>query len=98
MNPRRAIKPDERSRCSTTQSRNCALQANSIRTYLPTRCSEGGLAVAGIHPTFCAIGARVPTSGLGRMIYAYPTFHRAVEDAVRNLAPVTDVRRRYFNA
>jgi len=33
-----------------------------------------------------AVHARVPTSDLQRMIYAYPTFHRAVEDALRNLA------------
>jgi pyruvate/2-oxoglutarate dehydrogenase complex dihydrolipoamide dehydrogenase (E3) component len=32
-----------------------------------------------------AVHAQVPTSELRRMIYAYPTFHRAVEDALRNL-------------
>jgi pyruvate/2-oxoglutarate dehydrogenase complex dihydrolipoamide dehydrogenase (E3) component len=34
-----------------------------------------------------AVHASVPTSQLATMIYAYPTFHRAVETAVRNLAP-----------
>ena len=33
-----------------------------------------------------AVHAEVPTTELRRMIYAYPTFHRAVEDALRDLA------------
>ena len=33
-----------------------------------------------------AIHARVPIDTLKTMIYAYPTFHRAVEDALRNLS------------
>ncbi|MGH9176969.1 MAG: dihydrolipoyl dehydrogenase family protein [Acidimicrobiales bacterium] len=32
-----------------------------------------------------AVHARVPVERLGDMIYAYPTFHRAVEDALRDL-------------
>lgn len=32
-----------------------------------------------------AVHARVPISTLAEMIYAYPTFHRAIEDAVRGL-------------
>jgi pyruvate/2-oxoglutarate dehydrogenase complex dihydrolipoamide dehydrogenase (E3) component len=32
-----------------------------------------------------AIHGDVPTAELRRMIYAYPTFHRAVEDALRDL-------------
>lgn len=32
-----------------------------------------------------AVHARVPVTDLRRMIYAYPTFHRAVEDALRDL-------------
>ena len=32
-----------------------------------------------------AVHARVPTGRLREMIYAYPTFHRAVEDALRAL-------------
>jgi hypothetical protein len=32
------------------------------------------------------VHARVPTRTLRDMIYAYPTFHRAVEDALRDLA------------
>jgi len=35
-----------------------------------------------------AVHAQVPTDVLGRMIYAYPTFHRAVADALRDLANV----------
>jgi pyruvate/2-oxoglutarate dehydrogenase complex dihydrolipoamide dehydrogenase (E3) component len=33
-----------------------------------------------------AVHAEVPTDQLRRMIYAYPTFHRGVEDALRDLA------------
>jgi hypothetical protein len=32
-----------------------------------------------------AIHGRVPIDGLRSMIYAYPTFHRGIEDALRNL-------------
>jgi pyruvate/2-oxoglutarate dehydrogenase complex dihydrolipoamide dehydrogenase (E3) component len=32
-----------------------------------------------------AVYAEVPTERLGHMIYAYPTFHRAIEDAVKDL-------------
>jgi pyruvate/2-oxoglutarate dehydrogenase complex dihydrolipoamide dehydrogenase (E3) component len=32
-----------------------------------------------------AVQARVPVAGLREMIYAYPTFHRAVEDALREM-------------
>ncbi len=35
-----------------------------------------------------AVHAAVPTDQLRRMIYAYPTFHRAVEDALRDLKNV----------
>jgi pyruvate/2-oxoglutarate dehydrogenase complex dihydrolipoamide dehydrogenase (E3) component len=34
-----------------------------------------------------AVHARVPTATLRSMIYAYPTFHRAVEDALSKLEP-----------
>lgn len=33
-----------------------------------------------------AVHAAVPVSQLRQMIYAYPTFHRAIEDALRNLS------------
>lgn len=33
-----------------------------------------------------AVHARVPTSTLREVIYAYPTFHRGVEDALADLA------------
>ena len=32
-----------------------------------------------------AVHAQVPVAGLRTMIYAYPTFHRAIEDALRDL-------------
>jgi len=37
-----------------------------------------------------AVHAEVPISRLRSMIYAYPTFHRAIEDALRDLAKSTD--------
>jgi len=33
-----------------------------------------------------AVHAEVPTSRLRQMIYAYPTFHRAIEDALNDLS------------
>jgi len=33
-----------------------------------------------------AVHAEVPTKLLRQMIYAYPTFHRAIEDALGKLA------------
>jgi pyruvate/2-oxoglutarate dehydrogenase complex dihydrolipoamide dehydrogenase (E3) component len=33
-----------------------------------------------------AVHAAVPLSQLRHMIYAYPTFHRAIEDALRDLS------------
>jgi pyruvate/2-oxoglutarate dehydrogenase complex dihydrolipoamide dehydrogenase (E3) component len=36
-----------------------------------------------------AVHGPVPTERLRQMIYAYPTFHRGIEDALRKLAPVT---------
>ncbi len=33
-----------------------------------------------------AVHAEVPTSSLRSMIYAYPTFHRAIEAALKDLA------------
>ena len=34
-----------------------------------------------------AIHAQVPTAGLRSMIFAYPTFHRAIESALKDLHP-----------
>jgi hypothetical protein len=33
------------------------------------------------------VHARIPLAQLRTMIYAYPTFHRGVEDALRDLEP-----------
>ena len=33
-----------------------------------------------------AVHARVPVATLRTMIYAYPTFHRGIEDALRDLS------------
>jgi pyruvate/2-oxoglutarate dehydrogenase complex dihydrolipoamide dehydrogenase (E3) component len=35
-----------------------------------------------------AVHARVPVATLAQMIYAYPTFHRAIEDALADLGPL----------
>jgi predicted membrane metal-binding protein len=49
-----------------------------------------GLAAAAIYSVLAglsvAVHAHVPVASLRRMIYAYPTFHRAIEDALRELA------------
>jgi hypothetical protein len=37
-----------------------------------------------------AVHAEVPTDRLRTMIYAYPTFHRGIEDALRHLASRVD--------
>lgn len=33
-----------------------------------------------------AVHAEIPTTRLRQMIYAYPTFHRRIEDALRELS------------
>ena len=33
-----------------------------------------------------AVHAQVPVAVLAQMIYAYPTFHRAIEDAIARLS------------
>jgi pyruvate/2-oxoglutarate dehydrogenase complex dihydrolipoamide dehydrogenase (E3) component len=43
---------------------------------------SGGEALAGLA---VAIHGEVPVERLRHMIYAYPTFHRAIEDALRTL-------------
>jgi pyruvate/2-oxoglutarate dehydrogenase complex dihydrolipoamide dehydrogenase (E3) component len=40
-----------------------------------------------------AVHARVPVRRLREMIYAYPTFHRAIESALEGLAPQEPHRR-----
>ncbi len=37
-----------------------------------------------------AVHAEVPVEQLRQMIYAYPTFHRAIEDAMRDLVDGPD--------
>jgi pyruvate/2-oxoglutarate dehydrogenase complex dihydrolipoamide dehydrogenase (E3) component len=39
-----------------------------------------------LSPLVLAVHAAVPTQRLREMIYAYPTFHRAIEDALRDLS------------
>jgi pyruvate/2-oxoglutarate dehydrogenase complex dihydrolipoamide dehydrogenase (E3) component len=40
-----------------------------------------------------AVHAQLPTADLRRMVYAYPTFHRAVEAALEDLADAGERRR-----
>ncbi|GAB3853269.1 hypothetical protein GCM10029963_44240 [Micromonospora andamanensis] len=42
----------------------------------------GGEVLSGL---VVAVHAAVPLTQLRHMIYAYPTFHRAISDALRNL-------------
>jgi pyruvate/2-oxoglutarate dehydrogenase complex dihydrolipoamide dehydrogenase (E3) component len=48
-----------------------------------TSCGPWGGEVLGM--LALAVQARIPTEDLRHMIYAYPTFHRGVEDALRDL-------------
>jgi pyruvate/2-oxoglutarate dehydrogenase complex dihydrolipoamide dehydrogenase (E3) component len=41
-----------------------------------------------------AVHARVPVAMLSKMIYAYPTFHRAIEDAIAQLPYVGRIESR----
>jgi hypothetical protein len=54
-----------------------ALPATPNRSVIGT-----GIPPSAIVACTCALS---PLSELRRMIYAYPTFHRAVEDALREL-------------
>jgi hypothetical protein len=43
-----------------------------------------------------AVHAQVPVAMLSQMIYAYPTFHRAIEDAITQLSLPRAVNGRLF--
>jgi pyruvate/2-oxoglutarate dehydrogenase complex dihydrolipoamide dehydrogenase (E3) component len=61
------------------------LVADARRDILVGATSAGPTGGEVLAALVVAIHAQVPVSSLKTMIYAYPTFHRAIEDAVRNL-------------
>ncbi|HEU5421866.1 MAG TPA: NAD(P)/FAD-dependent oxidoreductase [Streptosporangiaceae bacterium] len=61
------------------------LVADAGRGVLVGATSAGPAGGEVLAALIVAIHARVPVSSLKTMIYAYPTFHRAIQDAVRDL-------------
>lgn len=61
------------------------LVADSRRDVLVGATSAGPMGGEVLGALVVAIHAQVPVSSLKTMIYAYPTFHRAIQDAVRDL-------------
>jgi pyruvate/2-oxoglutarate dehydrogenase complex dihydrolipoamide dehydrogenase (E3) component len=61
------------------------LVADSERGYLVGATSAGPTGGEVLSMLSLAVHARVPVQRLTEMIYAYPTFHRAVEDALSQL-------------
>jgi pyruvate/2-oxoglutarate dehydrogenase complex dihydrolipoamide dehydrogenase (E3) component len=58
---------------------------DSARGQLIGATSAGPVGGEVLSALVVAIHAQVPTASLQNMIYAYPTFHRAIEDALKNL-------------
>ncbi len=61
------------------------LVADADRGILVGATSAGPMGGEVLSMLTLAVHERTPTARLGRMVYAYPTFHRAIEDAVRHL-------------
>lgn len=61
------------------------LVADARRDILVGATSAGPMGGEVLGTLVVAIHGQVPTTRLKTMIYAYPTFHRAIEDAVRDL-------------
>jgi pyruvate/2-oxoglutarate dehydrogenase complex dihydrolipoamide dehydrogenase (E3) component len=61
------------------------LVADAGRGILIGATSAGPMGGEVLGALVVAIHAQVPISRLQTMIYAYPTFHRAIQDAVRDL-------------
>jgi pyruvate/2-oxoglutarate dehydrogenase complex dihydrolipoamide dehydrogenase (E3) component len=62
------------------------LVADTDRGVLVGATSAGPVGGEVLSMLTLAVHAEVPIATLGTMIYAYPTFHRSVEDALRSLA------------
>ncbi|MGW0436496.1 dihydrolipoyl dehydrogenase family protein [Micromonospora sp. NPDC003197] len=61
------------------------LVADAERDVLVGATSAGPAGGEVLGALVVAVHGRVPVSTLRHMMYAYPTFHRAIEDALRNL-------------
>lgn len=70
-------------RSATTDSSNSSPTARGVLVGATSAGPSGG-EVLGL--LALAVHARVPLEELRSMIYAYPTFHRGVEDALRDLS------------
>ncbi|GAB3400962.1 dihydrolipoyl dehydrogenase family protein [Flindersiella endophytica] len=66
------------------------LVADAERGVLVGATSAGPMGGEVLSALVVAVHAEVPVERLRQMIYAYPTFHRAIEDALRDLSPRTD--------
>jgi pyruvate/2-oxoglutarate dehydrogenase complex dihydrolipoamide dehydrogenase (E3) component len=62
------------------------LVADTDRGVLVGATSAGPVGGEVLSMLTLAVHAEVPIATLRTMIYAYPTFHRSVEDALRSLA------------
>ncbi|MGH8984367.1 MAG: dihydrolipoyl dehydrogenase family protein [Acidimicrobiia bacterium] len=62
------------------------LVEDADRGYLVGATSVGPVGGEVLGMLTLAVHERVPTDHLRQMIYAYPTFHRGIEDALRDLA------------
>src|SRR5215207_4182361 len=62
------------------------LVADADRDVLVGATSAGPMGGEVLSALVVAVQARVPVDTLRHMIYAYPTFHRGIEDALRELA------------
>jgi pyruvate/2-oxoglutarate dehydrogenase complex dihydrolipoamide dehydrogenase (E3) component len=62
------------------------LVADADRDVLVGATSAGPVGGEVLSALAVAVHAQVPIETLRHMIYAYPTFHRGIEDALRNLA------------
>jgi pyruvate/2-oxoglutarate dehydrogenase complex dihydrolipoamide dehydrogenase (E3) component len=61
------------------------LVADADREVLVGATSAGPVGGEVLSALAVAVHAEVPLATLRSMIYAYPTFHRAIEDALKNL-------------
>jgi pyruvate/2-oxoglutarate dehydrogenase complex dihydrolipoamide dehydrogenase (E3) component len=61
------------------------LVADASRGVLVGASSVGPVGGEVLSALVVAVHAQVPTAALREMIYAYPTFHRGIEDALRSL-------------
>ena len=65
------------------------LVADADRGVLVGATSAGPVGGEVLSALAVAVHAEVPVESLRHMIYAYPTFHRGIEDALRDLGDLT---------